>query len=489
MALSEKGITMSYVPQRNRMPLGTAKNAALAAAIITAGATVCLGQDQSGGPEFPPLDPIMDSVAKLRGLDFKRPVPAETQDQEGWGAYLAVEIEKAYPAEIVDGMVRGLVKLGMLDEPLDFGEQLHNALLSQAGAYYDTETGNFYYLMTDMPTEELAVLASHELTHALQDQHFDLDKLMSALEQEPGKLRNDDAALAFSSLVEGEATYLMTLWQADRMGRDLTANRRRETLAFEMMSEMSIDMMVTMAQAAGTVYGEDSQIGQAMAAMNDIPMYILEPLYASYMKGAFFVMRLHQEGGWDAVSDAYANLPRSTEQILHPDKYIGGEDGSLRDDPTEIQFPVFDTLDELGYKQLDESVHGELYLAMMLRNFDVNMYEADIAVEGWDGDLYRAIELPSGDVAIVLATTWDTERDADEFFLAYKNALAAKYVGAQLQDREDGDMTAADASSEDGFRGTLVKQGREVFAVEGLTKDLTSDVIGELRSMKIDHVR
>jgi hypothetical protein len=512
-----------------------ATNVLFAAIVLVGamGAPVCRAQidaGKTGVPEtgFPDLGPIMDEVARLRGLPFKRPVPAQIQDQAGWGEFLSVEIDKAYPPDERDAMVRGLVKLGMLSEAIDFGEQLETALLTQAGAYYDPATGHFYYLMVEMPEDQLAVLASHELTHALQDQHFDLDAMMTEVMPAAGEVRNDDAGLALSALIEGEATYVMTLWQADQVGRDLTANARREAVAISMMSEMSMDMMVVMAQAAGAVYGEDSDIGKAMGAMEDIPLYILEPLYAAYMKGAFFTMSVRQAGeegvagkagnGWEAVSEAYANPPRSSEQILHPDKYTGGADGMLRDDPTALRLPVFASLEEQGYRPIDEAVHGELYLGMLLRNFDVNFYEVASAVEGWDGDVYRALQSPQGEVAIVLATTWDSEKDAHEFADAYRKALARKYpqsqarawgggggggeeVGSENRRTLGGDggeggdgEVYADTQTEEIVRGrriegTMTTRGREVFIVEGLTRDQTAGVMQQLLAMPIERVK
>ncbi|MCH7792256.1 MAG: hypothetical protein IID31_08265 [Planctomycetes bacterium] len=448
-----------------------------------------MGLQEQAETGLPDLAAIMASVSQIRELEFLRDVPAEKQAQAEWGAYLHEEISAAYPPDEVDGLVRGLVKLGLLSETIDLVGELETALLTQAGAYYDTKSGTFYYLMLDMPADQLGILASHELAHALQDQHFDLERVQGVFENTQGdEPRNDDAMLAVSMLIEGEATYLMTLWQAASMGGDLTRNRRVEEMTFRGMADLSMSMLTMMTKAAGDMFPPDSDIGKAMAAMEDIPPYIMEPMLAAYMKGAYFTMRLRRHGGWDAVSTAYSDLPRSSEQVLHPEKYFGGEDGAERDEPTMIRLPEFPSLTELGFEPIDAAIHGEFYLGVLLRNLGVNEYVVAQAIEGWDGDVYRAYARPSGETMIVLATTWDTDKDAGEFLAAYSEALSSKYGEDAPSVTHKENVTHVIVESDRGFEGHAIRRGREVFVVEGASRELTKAILSQLIWMELERI-
>lgn len=445
-------------------------------------------QDQSD-TALPDLAAIMASVSQIRELEFLRDVPAEKQTQAEWAAYLHEEISTAYPPDEVEGMVRGLVKLGLLSETIDLVGELETALLTQAGAYYDTKSGKFYYLMLDMPADQLGVLASHELTHALQDQHFDLERVQAAFENTTGdEPRNDDAMLAVSALIEGEATYLMTLWHRASTGGDLTRDRRVEEAYFRTIANLSMPMLTKMTQTAGDMFPPESDVGKAMAAMDDIPPYILEPLLAAYMKGAYFTMHLRQHGGWDAVSAAYNDLPRSSEQVLHPEKYTGGEGGAERDEPTLIRLPEFPSLTEHGFEPIDAAIHGEFYLGVLLRNLGVNEYVVAEAIEGWDGDVYRAYARPSGETMIILATTWDTAKDAGEFLAAYSKALSSKYGEDAPTETQKENATHVIVESERGFEGHAIRRGRDVFVVEGAPRELTKAILSQLIWMELERI-
>ena len=94
-----------------------------------------------------------------------------------------------------------------------------------------------------------------------------------------------------------------------------------------------------------------------------MPNYFVEPLYAAYLKGAYYVMSLRHAGGWKAVGEAHRKPPESTEQVLHPDKLIVEVDR-----PTRIDLaPVEAVLRKSGWERIDGAVHGELYLGMLLR--------------------------------------------------------------------------------------------------------------------------
>jgi hypothetical protein len=461
------------------------------AALALAVPNVALAAAEDDAPALPDLAPIQAQVAAIRGLEFKQDVPAEEQSLEDFAAFVDGELKKAFPPERQEGMMAGLMLLGLIDEPIDIGESFRTAVLTQAGAHYDPKTKKFYYLMTGLPAEALQVIASHELVHALQDQHFDLTKVLGDLELAYLSYpRNDDQLLAVRSLVEGEATYIMTVWQLKTMmGQDITANPQFETMVFKQQADMSLDQIVQLTKMQiGAFGGEDSPIGKAMTAMEDIPPLILEPLYAAYMKGAYFAMRLRQEGGWERISKAFEEMPESTEQILHPEKLT-----TEIDRPTRMTFPDGFLGDD--WKPLDSAVLGEFYVDMLLRQQGVERATAQKASAGWDGDVYAAYRHADGRQLMIFVTTWDTEGDAAEFYDAYRSILKRKHPEMKPDEGEAPEAlegVAADLRYQIGGEklgsGRLLRRGREVFAIEGGTRIYNEQITDALIARPIDRV-
>lgn len=434
--------------------------------------------------DLPNLSEIQKDIEAIRGLQFKHDVPAERQSIEEFREVVDRDLDQMFPTGFVENMQLGLYRLGMLTEPRDLLADVKHAYASQIGAYYDPKIKQFFYVMTDMPLQELKVMASHELVHALQDQHFDLQTRMDdAIARDLAGPRNDDLNLVLTSLVEGEATYVMTLWERlDLSGVDLTQDRIAETEMFSMMAAIDTREMVAMME--GIRVDPDNQGGQVIAALAEIPPYILEPLYASYMKGAYFVMHLRQHGGWPLVTRAFDAMPESSEQILHPEKFT-----TDRDDPTPLLLPQFSGLPTDAWTTLDRAVHGEFYLNILLRNLNCGKVAAERAAAGWDGDIYAAYRHADGaTIVVVLATTWDTRRDALQFFEAYKSVLPTKYQRIEAIIDADREFVY-DAGMPLMGRGRLVRRGREVFIVEGGSADLNASIAAELHEMVIEQVQ
>ena len=179
----------------------------------------------------------------------------------------------------------------------------------------------------------------HELTHALQDQWFGLDR----------PAHNDDESdLAFSTLVEGDAVrienqYISSLSEADR------------------------------AQASQTA-------GSAPPA--DVPQVLLELAYFPYLVGPPFTRALMDRGGQVRLDQAFALPPTTTAQVLHPELYLAGQAAP------QVEFP------EAGGAVIDKGVIGEfgldLLLARMAGRGEVTRADAQSIAAAWNGDRYVA---------------------------------------------------------------------------------------------------
>ncbi len=234
---------------------------------------------------------------------------------------------------------------------------------------------------------------AHELTHALQDQHFNLRRF------ENWPKGDSDAELAVHSLIEGDATLAMTLYMA-----------KNPLVAFAFMRSL------------GSSSTSSDQFKQA-------PRALRESLVFPYEQGVEWATQLYKKGGWSLVSRAFTKIPQSTEQIMHPEKYFASEV------PVKVTVPEVRNLLGAGWKRVDYDVNGEWSYYLILDQFLNNQGESKRAAAGWAGDRYEVYEGPKpGEAFIAQLSVWDTENDAQEFFDAYTKRTWRRYPAAEPQD-------------------------------------------------------
>ena len=349
---------------------------------------------------------IKPQVSSIRSLNFVQPFTIRYQTNAEITAFINDEFNQTVPQTIrqnYDLFIRaiGLYHGGI---PFDF-EALIRASQSQIGAYYYPANRSVNIPIGSIPIQELRVIVVHELTHVLQDQHFGLDRLLSAT--------NSDNLLAHQALAEGDATLVEYLWFLDRTG--------------QAMSDAQLQQFVN--ATANTTVDEvkrnlknSTADPQVVKAIDETPDFIFEQQLGIYFRGLAFVFALKKRGGWATVNRAYTTPPMSMEHILHPDKYFAGE--SLE----KIALP--DLANELfagNWELLDRDTLGEFGLRIIFNTFDIPSYAA---AAGWHGDQYVVLKRRQDNTpALVLFTTWDTERDATEFKTTYEDVLAIKHRG------------------------------------------------------------
>lgn len=343
-------------------------------------------------------DRISEEVAQIRGLELREPLNISTKDRDELRSWLVDSIEQDYPEEDRVRDERVMILFGFIEPGTNLAELQINLLGEQIAGYYDPET-NEMVVVSSGEGDELSVsdevTFAHETVHALQDQQFDLLQL-----QDPAVVENDDQYLAISALVEGDATVGQVQYMVANPGLILGLQQELEDL--------------------------DS------AVLDSAPPFITATLLFPYDDGATFVTALYDEGGWDLVNDAYENTPQSTEQILHPEKYLEGE--------APLEVTVSDPLPVLGddWDLLDVNTFGEYVTRIFLDTGEVRPSDAEKAAEGWGGDQY-VVAANETDTALVWNSEWDTEEDAEEFF-AILSAHEAKRYGTERTSGEDGNQ-------------------------------------------------
>jgi hypothetical protein len=335
------------------------------------------------------MNTINGQVVQLRGLTPRHNVERQFMDHNRLRAYFTDALAKQYTTEAEQRQRLVLEALDMNVVAADPKAQVDDAVRNILG-FYDHTTKQLV-VVTDRPTMSVRdrVTYAHEFTHSLQDQHYDLRKLF---ERADG---NGDYEEAIRALVEGDATVSMGLYARTH----LTA---MDIASYQLESIQSLDMSSILAPGSGP-------LTESAAAF-------------PYNEGAAFVTAIYEQGGWPAVARAFANPPRSTEQVLHPEAYFDG------DEPVNIELPDLSARLGSGWRVVAEDTLGELYLRIYLEG-GIDMDLAVRAGTNWGGDRYQVLQDGQGRLALVLRTTWDHPWDAQEFFDAYSAYVVARGGG------------------------------------------------------------
>jgi hypothetical protein len=393
---------------------------------------------------------IEPEVARLRHLGFERAVPTRYQKPDEFRAFVRREIAKDLPPARSRDLTQALAHLGFLTHATDLAGVEEQAMTTQAGAYYDPAAKAFFVVMVPSSDLLLDTMSAHELTHALQDQHFDLAKYLPS-----DTSLDDDAAMARRFVVEGDATFVMLLYAVRSMLGDDISGPTLAVLRDQIKTLASQDIASLEAQVKqqSAMFGAmDSEIQKSIDAMDDIPPAVLVPLLDSYMKGALVALTAYEHGGWPAVDALYRDPPSSTEQVLHPATKL-----YPRDRPHKVALP------RSSDPELANNVLGELQWRIY---FDLwKSPRASEASEGWAGDRYSVTRRSDGRLIGWIATRWDTPVDARQFADAYIASLAARFPGAH-PDNPEGHPAGGIARS-DGGKVFVRAAGDRVFIVDG----------------------
>lgn len=325
------------------------------------------------------LNSIERSTEQIREIDTPPSVEHMFVDKQGMQDRIEEELTDP---EVVDELLQesALLKLlGIIPYESFLGALYDNMLTSQVLGLYDSEKDQFFVLADDqLDGDSLAsgldieaqLTYAHEYVHRLQDAKFDLEVLKKLAD-------NNDMSLAVAALIEGDATIVQTQYMLENF----------DVLELSALLEKAL--------------ASQAELGSA-----NVPPFLQRGLEFPYADGAAFVSILMQMGGFAAVDAVFKNLPKSTEQILHPEKYFDAEQ--------PVKIDIADDTMGSGWSVNSENVLGEFFLGSWLETLGAN--DASIAAAGWGGDGYAVFEDGGGDFALALMIAWDSNSEASEFF-------------------------------------------------------------------------
>jgi hypothetical protein len=337
------------------------------------------------------LDQIERQVETLRGLSPRAEVPLNFLDERGMSTLLRrLYVERTPEARLLPYAALGLLP----DASISIEPRL-------AVGVYVPDQEQLYVATGEQAigADDRVLLLAYTYSHVLQDQYFDLQATRD-------RAATTDARLAVEALIEGDATLLTALYHS----QDLATT-----------DWLHVESLVL--QAEQPSYGEELDDNETWGRLQVFP----------YREGRRFVEALFQSGGWEVVNHAYADPPRSTELVLHPERYLAEE----RDLPTVVFVPELSGT--LG-------VSWTLHLRDTLGEFALGLYLAQTlpeeavwpAADGWDGDTLVVWEHEDGDRVRVWRTIWDTTAEAAEFERALVTVVPQRFVPTRPVDPPSG---------------------------------------------------
>lgn len=334
-------------------------------------------------------DEVLAEMSKLVSLPILSPLKKSMRSREEIRDYLLQKMKEDKDADKRYADQRTMEKFGLLPKDYPLDQVLVKVLTEQIAGLYDPDSQEFFIADWTSPADQRSVM-SHELTHALQDQHFHIDKWTDAAKP------NDDAELARDAVLEGSAMAAMLDYEFRGKGsvRDLG----------------DFDPTMFMGDA------------DSSPELSKAPKVLQDELLFPYTAGVAFTQHLLKAGnGWPDFYKVFQNPPASTQQIMHPDLYLRGVL------PAKVALPSTKGLTSADWKKLDENDMGEFGVQEILKQFLPK--ERSIALaSSWGGDRYAIFENQKNKRTMLeFRVRLSSDADAARFFGAYSEVLDAKY--------------------------------------------------------------
>jgi len=343
-------------------------------------------QEPSATQLLDTVDEMVQVTARLRGLEPKAPILRGVKSRAEISSYLKERVEEEQDQSRLEKEGKTLKKLGLIPADLDYLQFILKLLTEQIGGFYDPDTKTFY-IASWLPAEEQKPIMIHELTHALQDQYFDIEKIM----EKDRKLDDDDRVLAHQALFEGDGMVVMLQYILEPLKRHFS---ELPDLAFVMRTQMST-------------------MQSQYAVFKSAPSFVQQLLLFPYGYGASFLQQAWKRNpSWESVNKIYSDLPASTEQIIHPEKYFID-----RDEPVPVEATEYTAGLGTNWKITYKNVFGEFSLGLLL-NLHLTDERSRKSVTGWGGDQVLLLEKDSGENAVLVSTVWDSVDASEKFFAA-----------------------------------------------------------------------
>ena len=356
---------------------------------------------------FRSVDDILKFASQDTGLPIKHTVKRRLTSRDEITAFIEKNMEKDKDAERFRRSELVLKKFGLLPRDFNMQKFLVALLREQIAGYYDPKT-KYVNLLNWIDAAQQKPVLAHELTHALQDQSFDLKKWLNSKDIADIKsptgadIQNDEMSTVRQAVVEGQATAVLVDYILAPTGRSLLTSPE-----------------VVEALKAGMLVGTPDSV-----ELHNAPNFIREALTFPYRYGLDFeVALLTKVGREKAFAETLKNPPVSTRQIMEPGAYLSGE--HIAPLPVPDLKGIFK-----NYSRFDIGSIGEFDVAMLIDQYAGAQASRDLYPH-WRGGYYYAAK-PKGDATAPLGlfyvSRWSNQEHAAEFAAIYAKSLWKRYL-------------------------------------------------------------
>jgi hypothetical protein len=379
-------------------------------------------------PLFSEIGTIEKGLSEITGLAFTRHVPYTTINKEQLRHYLEARIKESVKPADLRAEELTLKLLGLIPPDFDLRQNTVDLLTEQAAAFYDYNQRKLFVLEGSGAGAEERMVLVHELAHALADQHFPLRKYIR------DGLQSDDASSARLAVMEGQASWLMTAYLSKLSGGQAE------------VPDAVLKLMTS------TIEGSAGQY----PVFSKAPPYIRDSLTFPYTDGMLFQNAVFEKLGRAAFSEVFQHPPASTQQILHPDRYLSHQTTTNLDPPAP---PAQHDLRKLADGSL-----GEFDFRVLLSQYTTKE-EGESAATHLTGGSYALFEYKRGKLPLLaFASTWDSEEAAEKYLALYRRVLQGKWKKLEVSSET---VTGIAGHGDTGYFRAW-KDGASVYHLEGV---------------------
>ena len=336
------------------------------------------------------VDQVLKQMSEITGLKLLSPLKKTLRSRDEIRAYILNQMNEDKASAERYASTRSAEAFGLLPKGFDMDSFMVNVLTEQVVGLYDPKAHEFY-IADWSPLADQKMVMAHELTHALQDQHFHIETWLKAARP------NDDAELAREAVLEGSAMAAMIDYML--LGTGHSVKDLPEVDPASMVGDL----------------GSSPTLKQA-------PPFMKDALVFPYFAGLTFSVGVLKPSGWSGFPVVFSKPPISTQQIMHPALYLSGKT------PRVVSLPPLEKLLGSDWAKLEENAMGEFGWKEVLKQF-LGDDRAKPLASAWDGDRYSVYEKKQSKQLVLLSRLHlSGDEQMARFFGQYSEALEKKHI-------------------------------------------------------------
>ena len=358
------------------------------------------------------LDSV-NAILKIQSEDTALPVKHEVKRQltsrDDVERFFVERFQKDEAAQKLKRSEVVLKKFGLIPRDFYLEGFMLELLREQVAGYYNADNKTVYLLDWIDPDQQKPVLA-HELTHALQDQNFKLEKWsktgLAGEKKVQDEIQSDEQLAARDAVLEGQAMTAMLDYMLAPTGQSVLTSP-----------------LLVKATEIGMTSGGGSPV------YDKAPLYLQQALIFPYTYGMDFTVTLLKNGGKEkAYADVFRNPPQNTREIMQPETYLAGEK------LPPLTIPDFKNILGHDWDRYDVGSIGEFDVSIMGQQYGMKHDESEKLASGWRGGYYYAAlkhgtkDPKTADTSVVFVTKWATPEQAEQFEKVYLGYLPKRYA-------------------------------------------------------------